>query len=88
MTEAERYERAVELFERCLAAPPSERAAVLDSGCAGDEALRREVQGMLSYDPSEDRTLDTPARRLLDSALDAARADGAPEVQSRSGRTG
>jgi tetratricopeptide (TPR) repeat protein/predicted Ser/Thr protein kinase len=82
----ERYQRAVELFERCLALPAGERSAALDAACGDDAGLRREVEGMLAYDPSEDATFDTPARRLVDSALAEAGGAAVGEAPAEIGR--
>ena len=42
------WRRFEELFEEVLALPPAARPAFLDVACAGDTALRREVEGLLA----------------------------------------
>ncbi|MEO1128664.1 MAG: serine/threonine-protein kinase [Planctomycetota bacterium] len=81
MTSPEQYQKAVELFEQCLAMPPEDRPAALDAACAGDDALRRDVEGMLAFAQADD-TLDVPSSRsVLDAAIaDARDDDGMPEV--------
>jgi serine/threonine protein kinase len=46
----ERYRRLCELFDQALQRPPAERAAFLDQACAGDAALRAELDAMLRHD--------------------------------------
>jgi eukaryotic-like serine/threonine-protein kinase len=59
------------LFEAALERPPNERAAFLNDVCAGDEALRREVESLLAHKSSDRDFLDAPALELL---KDGARA--------------
>jgi tetratricopeptide (TPR) repeat protein len=80
MTNPEQYQKAVELFEQCLAMAPEDRPAALDAACEGDGALRREVEGMLAFEQADD-TLDVASRRMLDAAIaDARNDDGIPEM--------
>ena len=44
----ERYLRINQLFEAAAAVSPQERAAFLDEACAGDAALRREVESLIA----------------------------------------
>jgi hypothetical protein len=46
----ERYERLCALFDQAQQRPPAERAAFLDAACAGDPALRAEVESLLAHD--------------------------------------
>jgi serine/threonine-protein kinase len=48
------------LFHEALALPPHRRAAFLDDSCAGNEALRRDVQSLLD-ESSADDFLEQPA---------------------------
>jgi non-specific serine/threonine protein kinase len=55
----ERWQQVKEVFEAMLERAPAERAALLDRACAGDEAVRREVESLLaSY---TDDFMETPA---------------------------
>src|SRR3989449_6342194 len=48
---SENWQQVKELFEAALKRKPVERVAFLDQACAGDEALRREVESLLeSYE--------------------------------------
>jgi eukaryotic-like serine/threonine-protein kinase len=59
------------LFEAALERPPDERAAFLSDVCAGDEALRRDVESLLAHNSSARDFLDAPALDLLqDGARD------------------
>jgi eukaryotic-like serine/threonine-protein kinase len=44
----ERWQRAQELFAEALERPAAERSAFLERECAGDEALRAELQSLLA----------------------------------------
>ena len=61
----ERYRRIVAIFEAACEHPTKARAAFLDEACAGDEALRREVEEMLAHDASAGKILDQPAAGLV-----------------------
>jgi len=63
----DRWRQIRDLFEAVLERTPQERAAFLDRACAGDAALRAEVEALLSLDASAEGFLDT-------SAVEMARA--------------
>ena len=44
----ERWAQIERLFHAALESPVSERSALLAQECAGDEALRREVESLLT----------------------------------------
>jgi hypothetical protein len=46
----ERYQQINELLDLVLKLEPSQRPAYLDRVCAGDEALRREIESLLAAD--------------------------------------
>jgi serine/threonine protein kinase len=59
----------VELFHRALERPSAERAAFLDDACAGNAALRAEVESLLGSHESAGTFMETPpagAARLID----------------------
>ena len=64
------------LYYAALEREPSERAAFLAAACGSDEALRREVESLLSFDPLSTDLVET---ELLDTA-----ARCLPEVRTRS----
>ncbi len=56
----ERDRRAAELFHAALACEAHERAAFVREKCAGDEALRDEVESLLAADGGASSFLDSP----------------------------
>jgi len=56
-----RWEKARELFAAALERPAGERGAFLRDACAGDDALRAEVEGLLAADESGHSLLDAGA---------------------------
>src|SRR5262245_40956017 len=64
-------ERAREIERICQAAlerESSERAAFLAQACAGDQALRHEVESLLAQEPRAAGFLSTPAGRLAEDS--------------------
>jgi serine/threonine protein kinase/tetratricopeptide (TPR) repeat protein len=59
---AERHQRLAALFRRAVDLAESDRAAFLDAECAGDDALRREVEAMLEVDSLSTQTQAAPKR--------------------------
>jgi predicted ATPase len=58
----ERWQQVEALFQSAVALPTTERRAYLQRACAGDEALRHEVEALLAADQSaEEATLALPA---------------------------
>jgi tetratricopeptide (TPR) repeat protein len=51
------WRRIEEIFHHAAEAAPNARAAFLDQACAGDEALRREVESLLTHDAEGGATL-------------------------------
>jgi eukaryotic-like serine/threonine-protein kinase len=49
------------IHQSALDIDPSERAAFVDESCGGDEALRREVQELLTYAAEAESFLEQPA---------------------------
>jgi serine/threonine protein kinase len=49
------------IHQSALEIDPSERAAFVDESCGGDEALRREVQSLLTYAAEAESFMDRPA---------------------------
>jgi aminoglycoside phosphotransferase (APT) family kinase protein len=57
----ERWTTVKRLHQEALEREASQRAAFLDEACAGDEALRREVQSLLAYELEAATFLESPA---------------------------
>jgi hypothetical protein len=60
VTTSERWARTERLYHEALAYGANERAAFLSDACAGDDALRREVESLLAHDGGA-AFLSTPA---------------------------
>jgi len=71
MIEPGRFEQIERLYHSALEREPEAREAFLDEACAGDEALRREVAGLLAYDHPSDSFIQSPAIEIAAKALAA-----------------
>ena len=71
MSDADRWAIVERIYHEAVERPVAERAAFLESACAGDDALRHEVESLLANDGAS----------LLDrSALDVAAREMAQQV--------
>ena len=61
---AERWKRTEELYHAAHALAPGEREAFLAETCRDDEALRRDVESLLTETEADDGLLDEPALAL------------------------
>ena len=71
----ERWQQVARIYDLVIEHDAAEREAVLVAACAGDDALRHEVQSLLSQDTDGlivDRSLWTTAALLLDAGVDLA----------------
>ncbi len=59
LTPAE-WDKVARIFEQAADTPPERRAALLDRECAGDSAIRREVEEMLRCHEATGDFLDQP----------------------------
>ena len=90
----ERGRRIDELFHAAHPLEPRERAAFLAHACAGDDALRIEVESLLAQSPSIPGPLDRPATALTADRLGERAPDltghviGTYHVQMRIGAGG
>jgi len=69
----ERFEKIAGLYRGAASIEAAQRSQYLLEACAGDEALRAEVEALLSYDLRGDQLLDRPAFELAIHALDEQR---------------
>src|SRR5215204_2726371 len=58
---AERLQQVSPIFRRAVELPPEGRAAFLDSACAGDAALRRDVERLISAHERAGSFIESPA---------------------------
>src|SRR5689334_15875440 len=71
----ERYRQIGTLFEAARGLNASRRNALLDRACAGDAALRAEVESLLAAQEQGDNILDAPA---IEAATTQLRISDAP----------
>jgi serine/threonine protein kinase/tetratricopeptide (TPR) repeat protein len=71
------WDRVQQIFLEAVDLPPADRAAFLDRACAGDAALRAEVESLLHADVADSTPLHGAIGREVASMLDAASLDGA-----------
>ena len=57
----ERYQQIGKLLHAALELEPPQRAAFLDAACAGDQALRREVESLIASDEQAESFIAAPA---------------------------
>src|SRR5262245_30934172 len=57
----ERWEKIDRLFHAALEVEPDNRKAYLDQACAGDDALRQEVESLISSHVADSSFFETPA---------------------------
>src|SRR5439155_681516 len=74
---AERSQQIEQLYHQARERDPRDRAAFLEQACAGDAALRRELESLLAEDDRVRSFLETPAMELVDgTTLRDLLADG------------
>ncbi len=83
MTEEERWRAAKEIFTGACGLDGAERAAYLETACAGKAGLREEVESLLEADAAAEGFLETPA--LAASAAVVAEALPDPQCGRRYG---
>jgi len=76
---AERWRQIEHVYLEVLACDPPDRPAKLAEACAGDAALRREVEALLAQEPHVERFLES-RRGLADSASERGGADPADDA--------
>lgn len=76
--------RAFELLEAALEQAPEDRPAFLEEACAGDKALRTEVEGLLAAEAEVGTFLEPPVHKPVMTLT--AVATGASQVGKRIGR--
>ena len=69
----ERWHKVSHLYNAALACDAKERTALLNSACAGDPALRREVESLLAQGAPPTAFMDEPALEVVGRMLDQIR---------------
>ena len=62
---SEEWQKVKELFHAALEHEPVERTAFLIQACAGDEAVRREVESLIAAHEKPGSFVDAPAVREI-----------------------
>ncbi|HYX40437.1 MAG TPA: serine/threonine-protein kinase, partial [Pyrinomonadaceae bacterium] len=68
---AERWQQIEQVYHAALERDASARAAFLNEACADDEALRREVESLLSYQTQAEEFIEAPALQVAAELLTA-----------------
>ncbi len=76
----DRWQQISQLYHDVLARDESQRAGFLDAACAGDAALRQEVESLLAHEDTAERFMGVPALEV------AAKGLGGDQRQSMTGR--
>ena len=79
----ERWKQIDELAQAALERGGDERATFLDQACAGDDALRREVESQIAYQQQASKFLEEPAFKHAAELM----ADPQTGTESMEGRT-
>ena len=61
----ERWQEVERLYHSTLAKDATERMAFLAQACAGDEALRREVESLIALEPHAKEFIESPAVEVV-----------------------
>jgi serine/threonine protein kinase len=72
--QSERWIQVEKLYQAARERPPGERDAFLKQTCAGDEALRKEIESLLAYEAEAATFMDTPALHVAAKAMGAEQA--------------
>ena len=68
-TSRERWQRVEQIYRLALDRGAPAREALLDEACAGDAALRREVESLLACEPAAGGFIETPALAIAADML-------------------
>src|SRR4051812_39670734 len=72
-------ERVQTLLAGAIELPPDQRGSYLDTACRGDQALRAEVESLLSSHGQAGRFMDEPTMDALPGTTTAPTTMGLPE---------
>ena len=61
---SDRWQQIEKVYHSALGPAENDRPAFLQKACAGDEALRQEVESLLRTEPSGERFIEAPALEL------------------------
>src|SRR5690242_19653595 len=75
----ERWQRIERLYHAALEVEESLRVAFLQDACGGDEALRREIEALLSREKRAEKFMETPALEVAARTLAQDRNQNQPK---------
>jgi Tol biopolymer transport system component len=81
--DTERWKKIERIFHAALQADTTERAAILEDSCAGDESLRREVESLLAHHANADTFIETPAFATAKPTAGSEQTSSATRKRSR-----
>jgi serine/threonine protein kinase/WD40 repeat protein len=76
--ESERWRRVERLYHSAAKIPANRRSAFLEEHCQGDEALRKEVASLLSYESSAGQFIEAPAFDVAARLMAGSKTDEPP----------
>jgi eukaryotic-like serine/threonine-protein kinase len=82
---ADRWQQVSQLYHAALERTPSERAGFLRDACAGDDALRGEVESLLAHEGAAAGLIETPAVEVAAKMMISSHEDGRSFVGRRIG---
>jgi serine/threonine protein kinase len=85
--EPERWQKVEELYHAAQERGESERAAFLEEACAGDPALRNEVESLLAYQTRAENFIEAPLLELAAEILAKQNVEAASGGHSDPGGT-
>ena len=84
----ERWKQVEQLYHASLEQEKEQRGAFLQQACAGDEALRRQVQSLLDCDERGQYFMEEPAVNVAAKALAEQRAQSPSSARAPSSLVG
>src|SRR4030095_2784856 len=71
-----KWQKVERIYNAAIEREPDARGALIERECAGDEALRREVESLLGYQPEATDLLAAPVRKVIaERVADGERAE-------------
>ena len=83
---SERWREIEELCDQALTRSEDQRGAFLESACAGDDDLRREVESLLAFQKQAENFIETPAMDQAAKALAESGYESRTAATARIGR--
>ncbi len=76
----ERWQQIERLYHAALEHKPAERAAFLRQACAGEDALRCEIESLLAYEEKAEQFIETPALEVAAKRMAEDQTVGVPDA--------